>query len=243
MAAGLSRRDLMTLVGLAGAGRLLSSLPGAHILAAQAPTQVSLGAFPFPLGVASGDPLPDSVVLWTRLAPKPLEGGGMPMVNVQVGWEIAADEAFRTVVQKGVEIARPELGHSVHADVKGLQPGRDYFYRFHAAGETSQTGRTKTAPPPARPSIACGLPCADAATSKAGISPRIAASLKSRSTSSSTRAITSTRGAAMRRGWAAAAYVTTTATRSTRSSTIATGTRSTSPIAICWPRTRRHRLS
>jgi alkaline phosphatase D len=106
-----------------------------------------LGGTPFTLGVASGDPLPDGVVLWTRLAPDPLNGGGMAgQGSVEVRWELAADEAFGRVVRRGAATASPELGHSVHVDVQGLEPGREYFYRFLAAGETSPVGRTKTAP-------------------------------------------------------------------------------------------------
>ncbi len=86
--------------------------------------------------------MPDGVVLWTRLAPEPLEGGGMPLVAVEVGWEIASTPDFRAVIRKGVVIARPELGHSVRAEIAGLDPGREYFYRFHAGGEVSQIGRT-----------------------------------------------------------------------------------------------------
>lgn len=104
--------------------------------------------YPFTLGVASGDPLSDSVVLWTRLAPDPLNGGGMPPEAVPVKWEIANDENFRKIVQQGKEIARPELGHSVHVEVSGLKPDRVYFFRFKSGGEVSQTGRTKTLPLP-----------------------------------------------------------------------------------------------
>jgi alkaline phosphatase D len=103
-------------------------------------------AYPFTMGVASGDPLPTGIVLWTRLAPEPLNGGGMPMTNVEVEWEVAADRGFTSIVRKGTEMARPELGHSVHAEVEGLEPGREYFYRFRAGDELSQLGRTKTAP-------------------------------------------------------------------------------------------------
>ena len=103
-------------------------------------------AYPFTMGVASGDPLPDGVVLWTRLAPRPLEGGGMPMVPVPVQWEVGRDAAFRTIAQKGEALARPELGHSVHVEVAGLEPGREYWYRFRAGNEISQIGRTQTAP-------------------------------------------------------------------------------------------------
>lgn len=101
---------------------------------------------PFSLGVASGEPLPDGVVLWTRLAPDPLNGGGMPDRNVSVRWELAADESFRKVVRRGTEVSSPDLGHSVHAEVSGLEPGREYYYRFKAGQEVSPVGRTKTAP-------------------------------------------------------------------------------------------------
>src|SRR6185295_8527342 len=93
-----------------------------------------------------GDPLADGIVLWTRLAPKPLDGGGMPAAIVDVDWELAADERFRTIVQKGTALARPELGHSVHVEVAGLEPGREYWYRFRAGDDVSQVARTKTAP-------------------------------------------------------------------------------------------------
>ena len=106
---------------------------------------------PFTLGVASGDPSPDGVVLWTRLAPQPLAadgGGGMPNRPAPVQWEVAEDEAFRRVVARGTEIARPEDAHSVHPEVRGLRPGADYFYRFRSGPEISPAGRTRTAPAP-----------------------------------------------------------------------------------------------
>ncbi|MEU9392688.1 alkaline phosphatase D family protein [Streptomyces sp. NPDC048324] len=102
----------------------------------------------FSLGVASGDPLPDGIVLWTRLAPDPLNGGGMPDEAVPVQWEIAEDERFRKTARRGVAQARPEYGHSVHVDVRGLRPGRAYWYRFRVAGQISPAGRTRTAPHP-----------------------------------------------------------------------------------------------
>jgi alkaline phosphatase D len=101
---------------------------------------------PFTLGVASGDPLPDGVVLWTRLAPDPLNGGGMPSQNVEVEWQVAEDEGMRRIVKQGREIASPALGHSVHADVRGLKPARWYWYRFKTGAQTSIIGRTRTAP-------------------------------------------------------------------------------------------------
>lgn len=102
---------------------------------------------PFTLGVASGDPLPDSVVLWTRLAPDPV-AGGMPDTDVPVVWEVAADEKFDDVVASGGEITGPLVAHSVHVDVRGLDPATDYWYRFTVGDHGSPVGRTRTAPAP-----------------------------------------------------------------------------------------------
>jgi len=102
---------------------------------------------PFTLGVASGDPTPTGVMLWTRLALRPLEpDGGMDTQRTVVNWEVAEDEGFAKVVQRGRATAAPELGHSIHADVTGLGSERWYFYRFTAGGATSPVGRTRTAP-------------------------------------------------------------------------------------------------
>lgn len=103
---------------------------------------------PFTLGVASGDPLPDGFVLWTRLAPRPLDGGGMPDRPVAVAWQVAEDERFRRVRAGGVRLARPELAHAVHVEVGGLRPDREYFYRFRVGREHSPVGRGRTAPSP-----------------------------------------------------------------------------------------------
>src|SRR5262247_2520469 len=109
-------------------------------------SQTKFSADPFSLGVASGDPFPDSVVLWTRLAPDPLNGGGMPQSAVTVRWEVAEDEQMKKIVQRGSESASPELGHSVHVEVRGLKPARWYWYRFIAGSAVSPIGRTRTAP-------------------------------------------------------------------------------------------------
>jgi alkaline phosphatase D len=101
---------------------------------------------PFTLGVASGDPVADRVVLWTRLAPRPLEGGGMPDVPVPVEWQVATDERFGDVVARGVEVAEPRWGHSVHVDAGGLRPDARYWYRFRVGEHVSAVGRTRTAP-------------------------------------------------------------------------------------------------
>lgn len=102
--------------------------------------------YPFTLGVASGDPLSDSVVLWTRLAPDPLNGGGMPNHAVPVSWELAEDEHFRRIVKRGTEIAVPDLTHSVHVEADGLKPNTIYYYRFKTGNELSPIGKTKTLP-------------------------------------------------------------------------------------------------
>lgn len=103
--------------------------------------------YPFQLGVASGDPSPTGVVLWTRLAPKPLEiGGGMPMDSVEVSWQVAEDEQMSRIVSKGSTIANPDWAHSVHVEVEGLRPDRWYWYQFKAGSEVSPKGRTRTMP-------------------------------------------------------------------------------------------------
>ena len=134
----LSRRGLF--LGL-GAGGLAASA------GRQALADPVFAEYPFQLGVAAGDPLPDGFVIWTRLAPDPLAiGHGMPSAPVPVKWEVATNSGFGTVVQQGEAVARPELGHAVHVEVGGLEPGRPYFYRFIAGTERSATGRAKTAP-------------------------------------------------------------------------------------------------
>jgi alkaline phosphatase D len=101
---------------------------------------------PFTLGVASGDPLPDGVVLWTRLAPEPLTGGGMRNGAVSVEWLVARDDGMKDVVRSGTSSALAELAHSVHIEVSGLDPDRVYWYRFRSGGAESPVGRTRTAP-------------------------------------------------------------------------------------------------
>ena len=77
--------------------------------------------YPFPLGIASGDPTPKGVMIWTRLAPRPLEPDGGMTVRTGVTWEVAHDDQFTTVVRSGRATAAPELGYSVHVDVGGLE--------------------------------------------------------------------------------------------------------------------------
>jgi len=103
---------------------------------------------PFSLGVASGDPMHDGVVLWTRLAPDPLNGGGMPPEPVEVRWEVADDEKMRQIVKRGRVTATAAWAHAVHVEVDGLKADRPYWYRFHAGEATSPIGRTRTLPKP-----------------------------------------------------------------------------------------------
>ncbi|WP_435018320.1 alkaline phosphatase D family protein [Tundrisphaera sp. TA3] len=109
----------------------------------------SFASDPFTLGVASGDPDNTGFVLWTRLAPSPLEpGGGMPAAPVAVSWEIAEDEAMKGVVRSGTALATPQLGHSVHVEVEGLKPDRWYWYRFRSGDAETPIARTRTLPEP-----------------------------------------------------------------------------------------------
>lgn len=137
---GISRRWFLAYTGA------LSSIPllGRSSLVNASP---HFTGDPFTLGVASGDPDATSVVIWTRLAPQPLDPfGGMKNEAVKVQWEVAADENFKSIVASGYTAATPQLGHSVHVEVEGLLPDRWYWYRFRSGDATSPVGRTRTFP-------------------------------------------------------------------------------------------------
>ena len=136
----LKRRDLLRGAGVLAGLALTSQFPQRVV------AQPKFSSYPFTLGIASGDPIPDGVVLWTRLAPDPLNGGGVNDPRVVVRWQIAADENMRQIVKSGTEVAIAELAHSIHVDVRGLKPDRPYWYQFKAGGEVSAIGRTRTAP-------------------------------------------------------------------------------------------------
>ncbi|GAA2796031.1 alkaline phosphatase D family protein [Saccharopolyspora taberi] len=146
----LNRRDLLR--AAAAGGALGAAWPLSHRLTpAQAHAAArDLGASwdepPFTLGVASGDPAPDGVALWTRLAPEPLADSQPLPGTVEVEWVVATDPELTHRVAGGTVGAQADLGHSVHVDVAGLEPGTRYFYRFSAQGRTSRLGRTRTAP-------------------------------------------------------------------------------------------------
>jgi alkaline phosphatase D len=106
-------------------------------------------AFPFRLGIASGEPDPSSVVLWTRLATAPLNAdghGGMANADVAVEWQVSSTAAFTTLVASGTVTARYADAHSVHVVAGGLAADAEYYYRFRAQGHISPVGRTRTAP-------------------------------------------------------------------------------------------------
>jgi alkaline phosphatase D len=138
---GVSRRLFLAY------GSALAALPSLALRTTAADRKVSFVSDPFTLGVASGDPDSTSVVLWTKLAPKPLDpDGGMKPEAIPVSWELAEDDGMKTVVAKGSAVATPQLGHAVHAIPTGLKPDRWYWYRFRAGDATSPVGRTRTMP-------------------------------------------------------------------------------------------------
>jgi alkaline phosphatase D len=138
---GISRRLFLAYTARLSAVPLL----GRNVVAKS--HKPKLGIDPFQLGVASGDPTPDGVVLWTRLAPQPLvPGGGMEPHDVSVTWEIADDESMRHIVRHGTATATPQLAHSVHVEVDHLAPDRWYWYRFRYGDAETKIARTRTMP-------------------------------------------------------------------------------------------------
>ncbi|MYV54575.1 alkaline phosphatase D family protein [Streptomyces sp. SID3212] len=149
-AGSLPRRRLLAGAS-AGAAALAFAvnLPLAGVAGAAELDARKVAADPFTLGVASGDPRPDGVLLWTRLAPDPyVPDSGLPSERVAVGWEVAADAGFARIVARGEATAHPEFHHSVHVDVRGLDPDRVYWFRFRSGRWISPAGRTRTAPAP-----------------------------------------------------------------------------------------------
>ncbi|WP_218004953.1 alkaline phosphatase D family protein [Actinomadura macra] len=150
----MTRRTFLATTSLAGAAPVVPARPETPPVRPETPlVPAARRSFrtsgPFELGVASGEPDSGGFVLWTRLAPRPLADdghGGMPDRDVTVEWQIAEDELFRRVARSGRATARRAEAHSVHAEVGGLRPGAEYFYRFRADGHVSPTGRTRTAP-------------------------------------------------------------------------------------------------
>src|SRR5262245_28606513 len=137
--AAIGRRRFLGAALAAAAAPLAGSLAVPTSFGAEAPARPArrtaspsrAGGSPFTLGVASGYPLPTSVVLWTRLAPAPLiPGGGMSPDVVMVDWEVASDDRMGQIVRRGTAAATAAWEHSVHVEVDELEPGRWYWYRF-----------------------------------------------------------------------------------------------------------------
>lgn len=105
------------------------------------PAPVELAEEGFRVGVASGDPLDDRVMLWTRVFP-----ADKSTDPVEVAFDVATDEDFEDLVASGIAKAPAELDHSVHVDVTGLSPDTWYYYRFRAGDQNSVVGRTRTFP-------------------------------------------------------------------------------------------------
>lgn len=147
----LDRRTLLGLIGSSGVA-VTGALPFQAFAWDRPPPynvepNPKFTTSPFTLGVASGEPLPDGFVIWTRLAPEPLDPhGGMPRRQIPVSWEVAEDARFQKIVRSGTAMAMPELAHAVHVEVAGLRPNRPYWYRFMVAGEQSRVGRSQTLP-------------------------------------------------------------------------------------------------
>ena len=144
----LARRSFLRMAG------------GSAALLVAGPALVGLGAVaqsprwshnPFSLGVASGSPLADGFVLWTRLAPDPLSSdpgtpGGVAGGDIEIGYEIASDPQMRQIVRKGNAMAEAQFAHSVHLEISGLTPNRPYWYRFMSGDATSGIGCARTTP-------------------------------------------------------------------------------------------------
>ena len=109
--------------------------------------QTDLTSDPFTLGVASGDPTDQSVILWTRLAVDSLNGGGMPAQDIEVLWEVSSTDTFDDIVSSGLATAEERFGHAVHIDVP-LSTGESIvFYRFRIGDYVSPIGKTRLSSP------------------------------------------------------------------------------------------------
>ena len=138
-----TRREFLAYVGAAVAASACGDSNGGG---SDVPAAPMVASNPFTLGIASGDPEAERVILWTRLAPEPI-GGGMPEVDVPVVWEVALDADFARIVRDGWQYASPSLAHSLHIDADGLAPDTWYWFRFRIEGQwTSPSGRTRTLP-------------------------------------------------------------------------------------------------
>lgn len=133
------RRQFLQLASFAAASAATLSLP--RSVWSRTDTSHKFQSNPFALGVASGSPTHDSVVLWTRLVES-----GLDSRPVTVRWEVADDDKFTRIAQSGQHLTTADLGHSVHVELQNLLPDRWYFYRFMAGDAISSIGKTRTFP-------------------------------------------------------------------------------------------------
>ena len=144
--ATLSRREPLKTGGTLLSSLAMAGIPSLVFGASRRLTR--LNSDPFYLGIASGDPTSDSVILWTRLSKTALSEVGADNDALDVDYEVSDSQSFTRIIRSGAIVAPAELGHSVHAEIRGLNPATDYFYRWKIGGVTSPIGRTKTAPAP-----------------------------------------------------------------------------------------------
>jgi alkaline phosphatase D len=136
-----SRREFLM------SGASLAILPlAAQIAPGAIRSNIAWASDPFTLGVASGDPTSDGMVLWTRLALDPIQFGANPKEPIEVVWELSDDASMKSILKTGKVMATEALGHSVHVEVHGLEPNRWYWYRFQSGDAVSPIGRTRTSP-------------------------------------------------------------------------------------------------
>lgn len=140
-----------TVLATGSAGAALTTLGGTaaapEATAAGAKAKAQAGKKFFQHGVASGDPLPDTVLIWTRVTPTPASKPGSGKgPKIKVGWEVSTRKDFRRIVKKGTFATGPSRDHTVKLDVTGLKSSTWYYYRFSYKGAHSRVGRTRTAP-------------------------------------------------------------------------------------------------
>jgi alkaline phosphatase D len=121
-------------------GARLGALAASSLTGNASAMPASASNYPFSLGVASGSPLPNAVVIWTRILHDPLNAATTPPLVYVVRWQMAEDEQFRRIVAEGTASAAPTLAHSVHVDVTGLAAGPLVLVPLHA-GRCRQSGR------------------------------------------------------------------------------------------------------
>ena len=133
----ISRREFLSALAVASA----AAAPNPTWARVLAPFDPEADPTIFAHGVASGDPLHDRVILWTRIEPRRSRHSLIP-----VKWSIARDPAFRHVVESGFFLTHAGRDFTVKVDARDLRPGSTYYYRFHALGGNSPIGRTRTLP-------------------------------------------------------------------------------------------------